>query len=90
MSARISALLVGLLLALLPGCGDSPGPNPYPPLDPEVAPVTVGTWYRPTVATTWQWQLSIPAGDSAPNTSYDVDRGPGRTGARTRATSPTR
>lgn len=36
---------------------------------PNVPPVTVGTWYRPTVAatTTWQWQLS-----GTVNTGYDV------------------
>jgi hypothetical protein len=43
------------------GCG---GPG----FDPNVEPVTEGEWYRPTVETTWQWQLT-----GTPNTSYDVE-----------------
>lgn len=37
-------------------------------LDPHIAPVTKGDWYRPSVFVTWQWQLS---GDL--NTAYDVE-----------------
>lgn len=37
-------------------------------LDPDVAPVTAGQWYRPSVFVTWQWQLQ-----GALNTSYAVD-----------------
>jgi hypothetical protein len=33
-----------------------------------VPPVTEGNWYRPGVATTWQWQLL-----GTVNTAYDVD-----------------
>lgn len=73
MPSRHAVLVSGALLAMAAGCGDSAAPNPYVPLDPEVPPVTSGAWYRPTVNTTWQWQLSIPDGESAPNTSYDVN-----------------
>ncbi|NOX59452.1 MAG: endo alpha-1,4 polygalactosaminidase [Planctomycetes bacterium] len=38
----------------------------------EVAPITEGDWYRPTVATTWQWQLQPGDGNSI-NTTYNVD-----------------
>jgi hypothetical protein len=41
-------------------------------LDPDAAPIKVGEWYRPTVETTWQWQLQ-PNGSGAINTSYDVE-----------------
>lgn len=41
-------------------------------LDPNVAPVTEGDWYRPDVATTWQWQLQ-PNGAGEINTDYAVD-----------------
>ncbi len=41
-------------------------------LDPGVAPVTEGDWYRPTAGTSWQWQLQPGAGGSI-NTSYDVE-----------------
>jgi hypothetical protein len=41
------------------------------PLDPNVPPITNGNWYRPTVDTTWQWQLQHE-GAGAINTTYDV------------------
>jgi hypothetical protein len=40
-------------------------------LDPHVPPITQGNWYRPTVDTTWQWQLQ-PEGAGTINTTYDV------------------
>lgn len=43
------------------------GPNPDP-LDPNIPPVTEGTWYQPATSTTWQWQLQ-----GAINTAYDAD-----------------
>jgi hypothetical protein len=56
-----------LLAAAVMGCGgDASGPQGT--LDPNVPPVTEGTWYRPGVATTWQWQLL-----GTVNTAYDVD-----------------
>lgn len=57
-SLRTLALVV---CAGTAGCG---GPG----FDPNVEPVTEGDWYRPTLATTWQWQLT-----GTPNTSYDVE-----------------
>lgn len=40
-------------------------------LSVEVAPVTGGSWYRPPVGVTWQWQLYVD--DEHPlNTTYDV------------------
>ncbi len=35
-------------------------------------PITTGEWYRPTIETTWQWQLQ-PGASGDINTSYDVD-----------------
>ena len=37
-------------------------------LDPNAAPVTEGSWYRPSVFVTWQWQLA-----GSINTSYTVE-----------------
>lgn len=42
-------------------------------LDPNVQPVTEGSWYRPDVTATWQWQLQPGGGSDQINTSYDVD-----------------
>ena len=53
---------------LVTGCGD----GQTTPLDPNVPPVTDGDWYRPGVATSWQWQLQAGAGGEI-NTDYNVD-----------------
>lgn len=42
------------------------------PIDPSNPPITDGTWYRPGVATTWQWQLQ-PDDAGIINTAYDVE-----------------
>ncbi|MFQ5413237.1 MAG: endo alpha-1,4 polygalactosaminidase [Phycisphaerae bacterium] len=68
---RRSISLVGVPLALC-GCGGGTGGpaggdvgGAQPPPGPHV-------WYRPTVETTWQWQLQ-PGADGRINTGYDVD-----------------
>ena len=52
---------------IIPDDDDPFDPGSDPETDPETPPVTSGTWYRPPVATTWQWQLQ---GDV--NIGYDV------------------
>ena len=47
--------------------------NAYEPLDPDIDPITEGEWYRPEVATTWQWQLVVPEGQAGINTGYAVE-----------------
>ncbi len=37
-------------------------------LDPNVPPVTQGTWYRPGISSTWTWQLL-----GTPNETYNVE-----------------
>ena len=57
-----------LVLAMaLVGCGDDSS-GPEGTLDPNIPPITDGNWYRPGVATTWQWQLL-----GTVNTAYSVD-----------------
>ncbi len=51
---------------VLVGCGDSSAPEGG--LDPNVPPITQGSWYRPGVDATWQWQLL-----GTVNAAYDVD-----------------
>lgn len=41
-------------------------------LSVNVAPVTNGNWYKPTVGTSWQWQLQ-PKKDEELNLSYNVE-----------------
>ncbi|MEE8146212.1 MAG: endo alpha-1,4 polygalactosaminidase, partial [Longimicrobiales bacterium] len=68
----VSRALALLVLACATACGgggdDDGDDDPFDPgSDTEIPPVTSGTWYRPPVATTWQWQLQ---GDV--NIAYDV------------------
>lgn len=42
-------------------------------LEPNVPPITAGSWYRPPVSVTWQWQLEGSLNISYPVTLYDVD-----------------
>lgn len=41
------------------------------PIDPSTPPITGGSWYRPAVTTTWQWQLQ-PDNEGRINTAYEV------------------
>ena len=64
--AMQSCCALVLAMALI-GCGgDSSGPQGT--LDPNIPPITDGDWYRPGIATTWQWQLL-----GTVNTAYSVD-----------------
>ena len=61
--------LLGLAVALAACDGnDETGAGGDGQLDPNVPPITDGAWYRPTAATTWQWQLG-----GTVNTGYDVE-----------------
>ncbi len=71
---RALALLVLVCCTACGGGEDDPfdppldtGTAPDAETDPAIPPVTSGTWYRPPVTTTWQWQLQ---GDV--NIGYDV------------------
>ena len=65
-------MLALLVLVCCPACGGGgadpvdPDSDPAPETDLAIPPFTSGTWYRPPVTTTWQWQLQ---GD--PNTEYE-------------------
>ncbi len=65
---RCPLLLGGQIL--LAGCGDGAPDTTAPPsnIDPTIPPVVQGSWYRPPVDVTWQWQLS-----GSINTAYAVD-----------------
>ena len=58
------------LLALLAACGGAgpSDPSPQGNLDPDVPPITLGSWYRPAADVDWQWQL-----DGTPNLAYAVE-----------------
>ena len=75
--ARLCCVLAASLVCL--GCGgddedggeDDDGIDT--PLDPDAPPVLQGTWYRPTAAATWQWQLKGTIHTSYGVDVYDVD-----------------
>ena len=56
-------LSCALIIVCTVTCGDGGATG----LDPNLVPIT-GEWYRPGVATTWQWQLQ-----GAINATYEVD-----------------
>lgn len=62
-----------VVFAALPMLGCPPGDdsNGGSSIDRNMPPVTGGNWYRPTVETTWQWQLQPNAAGQI-NTAYDV------------------
>lgn len=78
-SKRFSVLL-SLVILFVAAC-DSGGeeedfggePSPAANLDPNVAPVTQGTWYRPAIGVTWQWQLQGTINMSYDAALYDID-----------------
>ena len=71
--AALSATLFGIAGGCPPDDSpDNDGDAIVAAIDPNFPPVTQGTWYRPTVATTWQWQLQ-PGAVGAINTAYAVD-----------------
>lgn len=53
---------------------DATAPDDAVIRDPDVAPITAGDWYRPSLNTTWQWQLLGDKINSSYNVAlYDVD-----------------
>lgn len=72
-------LLVTLCAVILSGCNSSDGreqsnhTNSRVILEPNVAPITTGSWYRPPVSVTWQWQLEGNLNTSYSVALYDVD-----------------
>ena len=72
-------LLVTLCAVILSGCNSSDDGEPSNNsnsrviLEPNVAPISVGSWYRPPVSVTWQWQLEGNLNTSFSVALYDVD-----------------
>ncbi len=72
-------LLVTLCAVILSGCNSSDDGEPSNNsnsrviLEPNVAPISAGSWYRPPVSVTWQWQLEGNLNTSYSVALYDVD-----------------
>lgn len=72
-------LLVTLCAVILSGCNSSDDGKPSNNsnsqviLEPNVTPITAGSWYRPPVSVTWQWQLEGSLNTSYSVALYDVD-----------------
>ena len=60
------------IVVLLTACATAPDGDDGRELDPTVAPVAEGDWFRPTVELTWQWQIQ-PNTSGEINLDYDVD-----------------
>lgn len=71
---RVVGFLLGSVVIFLAGCQVSGSSvlNRTMPLPVDVDPITGGTWYKPGVEVTWQWQLLVPAGQSL-NATYNVE-----------------
>jgi len=63
-------LLSALVLLLMLSCfnGGPSGNGDDGDTDADIEPITTGSWYRPPLSVTWQWQLI-----GTVNTTYDVD-----------------
>jgi hypothetical protein len=77
-----SSLLGGCLaicsVLATPACSggdddDSADDTARPAVDPNLPPMTNGTWYRPGVSATWQWQLTGTLHPAYQVEVYDVD-----------------
>ena len=68
-------MLGGILVLCIACSGGTEGGNMEQggPLDPNMPPVQQGDWYRPVVATTWQWQLQMTVDTSPVADVYDID-----------------
>jgi len=72
-------VLFGLLANSACGGGDPPaatssdGDDTRAGFDPSVPAVTTGSWYRPGIETTWQWQLAGAVNASYAVEVYDID-----------------
>ncbi|MGF1850658.1 endo alpha-1,4 polygalactosaminidase [Vibrio satsumensis] len=72
-------LLVTLCAVILSGCNSSDDgeqsnhTNSQVILEPNVAPISAGSWYRPPVSVTWQWQIEGNLNTSYSVALYDVD-----------------
>lgn len=60
------AVLIALLTAMLSACSDESSTESNNPGG--TVPPVIGTWYKPSVLASWQWQLS-----GVVNTGYDVE-----------------
>jgi hypothetical protein len=67
MTVLHSSIVLSVLVLAACGGGDARA------LDPDVAPVTDGDWYRPPADVTWQWQLDGDIDTSYAVQLYDVD-----------------
>lgn len=67
----MKAVISIITLALLVGCGGSGTASEDTQVnifDSSVAPISTGTWYKPNINTSWQWQLKGEV-----NTTYNVE-----------------
>jgi len=66
----ISSLFISFFFI---GCGSSSNSEAETSLQAEYTPILEGSWYRPSLDTSWQWQLSGVLNTSYAVELYDID-----------------
>lgn len=68
-----TTLLIAMVMVFLTGCGTSSSEGEKKIFDPKANPVTSGSWYKPSVQTSWEIQLQGNLKTDYDVTLYDVD-----------------
>ena len=67
--------VIFLLLISISSCGenDNTPATPSSQVEPTIAPITTGNWYKPALGSTWQWQLTGTINTNYNVNIYDID-----------------
>jgi hypothetical protein len=67
--------VIFLLLISISSCGenDNTPTTPSSQVEPAIAPITTGNWYKPALGSTWQWQLTGTINTNYNVNIYDID-----------------
>jgi hypothetical protein len=72
---RIIAIwLISIIVMAMLSCDHEGGGSREPTaINPDIPPLLEGTWYRPAVGVSWQWQLSREVNTTYAAELYDID-----------------
>jgi hypothetical protein len=70
----IEIWLISIMLMAMLSCDNEGGGSREPTtINPDIPPLLEGTWYRPAVGVSWQWQLSREVNTAYAAELYDID-----------------